>query len=139
MEVGSMLIVAKTNVLAIGVHDRIDDLKELPIRLICLNHGSEAVSSLKTEKIHSDISHWHLKDMPDGAFLKGLKSIRPDIPTIAVIESNDPQQEIQARSLGVAAVVTEDDTEEHFRQIVCGVLGLNHAGILEDLYAVKEL
>ena len=77
--------------------------------------------------------------MPDGAFLKGLKSIRPDIPTIAVIESNDPQQEIQARSLGVAAVVTEDDTEEHFRQIVCGVLGLNHAGILEDLYAVKEL
>jgi len=134
-----MLIVAKTNVLAIGVYNRIESLKELPIRLICLSDGTQAARSLKTESIHSVISHWHLKDMPDGAFIKGLKSIRPDMPTIAVIESDNPKQEIQARSLGVAAVVTEDCSEEHFRQIVCGVLGLRDAAVLEDLYAVKEL
>ena len=99
----------------------------------------QAARSLKNESIHSVISHWHLKDMPDGAFLKGLKSIRPDIPTIAVIEANNPQQVIQARSLGVAAVVTDDCSEEDFREIVCGVLGLRNAAVLEDLYAVKEL
>jgi|ADurb_Total_1013_FD_contig_31_2309409_length_678_multi_8_in_0_out_0_1 DNA-binding NarL/FixJ family response regulator len=134
-----MLIVAKTNVLAVGVHNRIESLKELPIRLICLSEASQAVRSLKTESIHSVISHWNLKDMPGGTFIKGLKSIRPDMPTIAVIETDNPQQEIQARSLGVAAVVTEDCSEEHFRQIVCGVLGLRDAAVLEDLYAVKEL
>ncbi|HOM60590.1 MAG TPA: hypothetical protein PLX18_10670 [Anaerohalosphaeraceae bacterium] len=134
-----MYIVAKTNVLAIGVYNRVESLKELPIRLICLNRGNDAVRSLKNETIHSVISHWHLKDMPDGAFLKGLKSIRPDMPTIAVIEPNNPQQEIQARSLGVSAVITEDCSQEHFRQIVCGVLGLRDAAVLEDLYAVKEL
>lgn len=133
-----MFIIAKTNVLAIGIDRQTDALKELPIRLVCLKKGSEAVSSLKNENFHSVISHWHLLDMPEGAFLKGLKSIRPGMPTIAVIESNNPQQEIQARCLGVSAVVTEDCSEEDFRQVVCGVLGLKEAAALEELYAVKE-
>ena len=133
-----MFIIAKANVLAIGVEQKTDALKELPIRLVCLSKGSEAVSSLKNENFHSVISHWHLMDMPEGSFLKGLKSIRPGVPTIAVIEANNPQQEIQARCLGVSAVVTEDCSEEEFRQVVCGVLGLKETAALEQIYAVKE-
>lgn len=134
-----MVIVAKTNVLAVGLADRIDALQELPIRLICLQNGSEAISSLKTEQYHSVISHWHLVDMSDGGLLKGLRGIRPEMPTIAVIQANNPTQEILARSLGVSAVITEDCPDEHFRTVVCGVLGLRNEEVLEEIYAVNEV
>ena len=133
-----MIIVAETTVLAVGVGDRSADLAELPIRLINLTHASEAVSSFKTEEIDSVISHWHLVDMPDGQFLKRLRAIRPQMPTIAIIEPGKPEQEIAARSLGVAAVVTEDCSEDYFRMIVADVLHIR-AQAVERLYAVKEV
>jgi DNA-binding NarL/FixJ family response regulator len=111
----------------------------LPVRLINLATGSQAVSSFKTEQIDSVISHWHLADMPDGAFLKKLKAAKPQMPTIAIIEGQNPQQEIEARSLGVAAVITEDSSEEHFRAVVTSVLGLRDTRAIETLYAVKEI
>ena len=129
-----MIIVAKTTVLAVGVGDRSDELAELPIRLINLARASEAIRSFKTEDIDSVISHWHLDDMPDGEFLKRLRAIRPQIPTIAIIKSGNPDQEIAARSLGVAAVIPEDCSEEYFRMIVADVLHVRMPSV-ERLYA----
>jgi len=135
----NMFVVAKANVLAVGIKDKIDALQELPIRLISMQHGKDAVSSFKTEQFDSVISHWHLADMDRGTFLKNLRGIRPDIPTIAVIEADNPAQEIEARSLGVAAVVTEDCSDDHFREVVCAVLGLENIRSIAELYAVKEI
>ena len=132
-----MVIVAKMNVLAVGAEDWSDKFAELPIRLISLNNGFEAVRSFKTEQIDSVISHWHLDDMPDGLFLKRLRAIRPQMPTIAVVEPNNPQQEIAARSLGVAAVIPSNCSEDYFREIVSAVLNLVPHSV-ERLYAVKE-
>jgi hypothetical protein len=42
-----MYVVAKANVLAVGLKDKAEALKELPIRLINLQQGSEAASSFK--------------------------------------------------------------------------------------------
>jgi DNA-binding NarL/FixJ family response regulator len=133
-----MYVIAKANVLTVGLKEKAKALKELPVRLVSLQHGSEAARSFKTESFDSVISHWRLVDMEPGKFLRNLRGIRPDIPTIAVIQSNNPAQEIEARSLGVSAVITEDCSDDHFRQVVCAVLGLEKVEAIAELYAVKE-
>lgn len=132
-----MVIVAKMNVLMVGAEERSESFTELPIRLISLKNGFDAVRSFKTEQIDSVISHWHLDDMPDGLFLKRLRAIRPQMPTIAIVEPNNPQQEIAARSLGVVAVIPDNSSEDYFREVVSAVLNLEPHSV-ERLYAVKE-
>ncbi len=134
-----MVIIAKMNILSVGTGSRIENLNGLPVRLISVKDGYEAVRSFKIEQVDSVISHWHLADMPDGKFLKKLKAAKPQMPTIAIIEGQNPQQEIEARSLGVAAVITEDSSEEHFRAVITSVLGLQDARAIQELYAVKEM
>lgn len=134
-----MVIVAKMNILSVGVGDQAVGLGNLPIRLVNLKQGSEAVRSFKTEQVDSVISHWHLADMPNGMFLRKLRAAKPEMPTIAVIEANNPQQEIEARSLGVAAVICEDAGIEYFRNVVSEVLGLASVRAIEEVYAVKEI
>ncbi|MBN1982358.1 MAG: hypothetical protein JW795_12560 [Chitinivibrionales bacterium] len=134
-----MVIIAKMNILAVGAGSRIEALEGLPVRLITLKTGSQAVRSFKTEQIDSVISHWHLTDMPNGVFLKKLRAVKPQMPTIAIIESGNQQQEIEARCLGVAAVIPDDSSEEHFRAVMTAVLGLEDAGAIQTLYAVKEI
>lgn len=133
-----MVIIAEMNVLAVGMKDRIGEFEGLPVRLLDMAHGSDAIRSFKTASVDSVISRWHLTDMRDGEFLKKLKVVKPDMPTVAIIEPNNPRQEIEARSLGVSAVVTEDCDENYFRQVMSGVLGLSGEHAIETLYAVKE-
>ncbi|MBL7214047.1 MAG: hypothetical protein ISS71_00045 [Phycisphaerae bacterium] len=138
-QVKRMVIIAKMNILSVGAGSRVKALDGLPVRLINLKNGYQAISSFKTEQIDSVISHWHLADMPNGKFLKKLKTAKPQMPTIAIIEGQNPQQEIEARCLGVAAVITEDSSEEHFRAVITSVLGLQDSEAIEELYAVKEM
>ena len=134
-----MVIIARMSILSVGAGSRAESLNGLPIRLINLKDGYEAIRSFKTEHVDSVISHWHLADMPNGQFLKKLKAAKPDMPTIAIVEGDNPQQEIEARSLGVAAVITEDSSEEHFRDVITAVLGLTDVRAIEELYAVKGI
>ena len=134
-----MVIIAKMNILSVGAGSRNKALDGLPIRLINMKTGIQAISSFKTEQIDSVISHWHLADMPNGKFLKKLKAVKPQMPTIAIIEAQNPQQEIEARCLGVAAVITEDSSEAHFRAVISAVLGIEDMQTIEELYAVKEM
>lgn len=132
-----MIVIAKLNVLAVGVKQA-EVIEQLGVRVISLQNGQQAISSFKSEQIDSVVSHWHLEDMPDGEFLKRLRAIRPYMPTIALVQAGNLQQEIAARSLGVTAVIPDDSTEEYFRQVVCQVLGINENAI-ERLYAVSEV
>lgn len=134
-----MVIIAKMNVLSVGAENQAQSFSDLPVRLVNLKYGSEAVRSFKTEQVDSVISHWNLADMPNGRFLKKLKAAKPEMPTIAIIEANNSQQEIEARSLGVAAVICEDAGQEHFRAVVSEVLGLGSVRAIEEVYAVKEV
>jgi DNA-binding NarL/FixJ family response regulator len=74
--------------------------------------------------VNSVISRWDLDDMHDGMFLKRFRVIKPDIPTIALVRAGDREQEIAARSLGVSAVLTDDASDELFRDTVANVLKL---------------
>lgn len=132
-----MIIAAKLTVLAVGAEERSAALAALPIRLIGLTHGSDAVRSFKTESIDSVVSRWHLDDMPDGLFLKRLLAMRPGMPTIAIVEPGNPDQEIAARSLGVAAVLAEDCSEAYFREVVSAALHLRPQSMARA-YAVKK-
>jgi len=133
-----MVIIAEMNVLAVGMEDRAGEFKGLPIRLLNMAQGSDAIRSFKTDQIDSVVSHWHLPDMPNGQFLKKLKAVRPDMPTVAIIEPDNPQQEIDARMLGVSAVIPEDCDDQYFREVMTSVLGLRSVREIETIYAVKD-
>ncbi len=119
-----MIVLVQATVLSVGLDGKNKVLRELPIRLLAMQSASEAVRSLKNKKVDSVISKWDLDDMSDGLFLKKLKAVKPDIPTIAFIRAGDRAQEIEARSLGVSAVLTDQVTDEFFRDTVANVLGL---------------
>ena len=119
-----MIVLVQASVLTVGLNGKNEVLWELPIRLITMESGTEAARSFKSEKVDSVISKWDLQDMEDGQFLKNLKAIKPEIPTIAFIRARDKEQEIAARSLGVSAILTEDTSDELFRETVANVLGL---------------
>jgi len=134
-----MIILVQATVLTVGINGRHEVLQELPIRLISVQSGIEAASSFKNESIDSVISNWDLVDMPNGAFLRRLRGIRPDIPTIAVVNTDNYAQEVSARSLGVSAVLTDSSSDEHFREVVRQVLGLQDVTSIRGIKALKEI
>lgn len=130
-----MIVVTKANVLTVGIAGKARALEELNVRVISLQFGKDAVRSLKSEEFDSVISRWDLPDMHNGAFLEGLRNIKRNMPTIAVIESGNTDQEISARSLGVSAVITEDISEDHFRELISQLLGLEEVEQIKEIYA----
>ena len=119
-----MVVLVQATVLTVGLTGRSEVLRELPVRLIKMQSGIEAVRSLKNEKVNSVISKWHLYDMPDGRFLKSFKAAKPYIPTIALVRAGSKQQEIAARALGVTAVLADDATDAVLRDTVANLLGI---------------
>jgi DNA-binding NarL/FixJ family response regulator len=118
------MYVVVANVLAVGVSDKSGALKDLPIRLLVMDTGAEAVRCLQEERIATVISRWELVDMPQGKFLRNIIAARPNIPTIAFITPGDRSQETAARGLGVSAILNEDVDDEYFRETLCQLLGI---------------
>jgi DNA-binding NtrC family response regulator len=113
------------NVLVAGITKKSEALTELPIRLMVVDTGAQAVRCMKEEQIHTVVSHWDLIDAQDGQLLKNVVAARPGMPTIAFIKPGDCEQEIAARSLGVSAVLSENVEDEYFRDTVCQLLGIS--------------
>ena len=113
------------NVLAIGMGKRSDALRELPIRLLVMKTGAQAVRCLREERIDTVVSRWGLIDMPQGRLLKNIHAAKPSLPTIAFVTPGDNAQEIAARSLGVSAVLSDDIDDDYFRESVCQLLGVS--------------
>ena len=133
-----MIVLVQANVLAVGLEGKSEILKELPIRVISMQSGKKAASSLKIEKIDSVISKWDLEDMADGQFIKGLRAVKPDIPTIVVVKANNVQHEIDAQSLGVSAILTHETDDELFKQTVANILGLKGVVKIESISPTKS-
>lgn len=133
-----MIVLVQAKVLTVGLDGKSEVLRELPIQLIKMRSGYEAARSLKNENVDSVISKWDLVDMKGGRFLKGLRAVKPDIPTIAFIMTGDRAQEIAARGIGVSAVLTEDTTDELFRETVANVLGLKDVASIRAISPTKE-
>jgi len=128
-----MIILVQASVLTVGLDGKNEVLRELPIRLITMQSGTKAAHSLKTEKVDSVISKWDLDDMEDGQFLKNMRAVKPEIPTIAFVKAGDQKQEIAARSLGVSAVLTDDTDDELFCETVVNILGLANTASIKAM------
>jgi len=128
-----MIVLVQATVLTVGLNGKNEVLRELPIRLVTMQSGVEAARSLKNEEVDSVVSKWDLDDMEDGWFLKRLKTVKPEISTIAFVRAGDQAQEIAARSAGVSAVLTDEADDELFRKTVANVLGLH------DLVSVEAI
>ncbi len=127
------MYVVVANVLAVGVTDKSDALKELPIRLLVMDTGAEAVRCLRKERIATVISRWELVDMPEGEFLKNVIAAKPAVPTIAFITPGDRSQEIAARTLGVSAILSEDVDDDDFRETLCQLLSIRTVESVEAI------
>ena len=119
-----------SNILIVGVPDKDDALKELPVRLFVMDTAIQAIACMKEYKIATLVSHWDLIDQPDGEFLESAVLAKPTLPTIAFIKPGDLRQEVAARSLGVSAVLNEDVDNAYFIKTVCQLL---------DISAVKTM
>ena len=124
-----MVFVVCANVLAVGLDGRAGVFCELPIRLTSVRFGAEAIRSLKKEEFDSVVSRWDLDDMTDGKFLKGLKTVKPSVPTIVLIKAGDQAGEIAARSAGASVVLSELVGNELLQEAVCEVLKLGRVHI----------
>jgi len=111
-------------IVAVGITDRAGALAELPVRVLFARDGQRAVRQLRAGKIDLLISCWELPDMGQGELFERVRDAKPYLPTLAVIEAGNVEQEIAARSLGVSAVLPEDIGGGHFREVVCDMLGL---------------
>ena len=128
-----MIVLVQANVLTVGLDGKNEVLRELPVRLIAMQSAAEAARSLRNEKVDSVISKWDLDDMEDGWFLKRLRVVKPDIPTIVFVRAGDRAQEIAARSFGASAVLTDEAGDELFQKTVANVLGL------KDIVSIKTI
>jgi len=106
----------------IGARDKAHGLQHLPLRVLLMDTGRQALQCLRDEPVDSVISRWDLPDMPNGLLLGRILAARPKMPTIAVIESGNTEQEILARSLGLTAIVTDDTEADTLRQLICQIL-----------------
>ena len=118
-----MVVAYGRTVLAVGIGSKADALRELAVRVKVNNYGYEAAGSFKYENIDTLVSKWHLADMTEGKFIKGVKKIRPSIPVVAIIDNNDEAQEKDARSVGVTAVLTDDCDNEYLVSVVAQITG----------------
>ncbi len=119
-----------STILIIAAQDKANALQELPLRVLMMDTGKEAVRCLREERIDSVVSRWDLVDMPAGELLQKIAAARPKMPTVAFIEPGNRQQEIMARSLGVTAILSDDIDDDYFRSTVCQILQI------EDIAAV---
>jgi len=127
------MYVVVANVLAVGVSDKSGALKDLPVRLLVMDTGAEAVRCLQEERIATVISRWELVDMPQGELLRNIIAARPNIPTIAFIRPGDRSQEIAARTLGVSAILSEDVDDDDFRETLCQLLSIRTVESVEAI------
>jgi DNA-binding NtrC family response regulator len=134
-----MIVLVQATVLTVGLDGRSEVLRELPIRLITMQSGLEAARSLKNEKVTSVVSRWDLEDMPNGRFLKSFRAARPNIPTIAFVRAGNSTQEVAARSLGVSAVLTEDVSDEMFKETVANLLGITGSVAIKAIHPLRIL
>ena len=116
------MCVVNTTILIVGAKERGEALRELPVRVILLDSGSEAVRCLRKEAVDAVVSKWHLVDVPNGGLLEAVIGANPGMPTVAFVRPGDAKQEVAARSIGVTAVLSEDIDDEYFRDVMCQIL-----------------
>jgi DNA-binding NtrC family response regulator len=118
------MYIQQAKILAVGITDKSTVLKQLPAKILFVDRACQAVNCLRQTFIHTLASRWNLVDMANGQLLMRVINAKPEMPTLALIEVGNIQQEIAARKLGVSIVLPEDVDDGQFYDSVCHLLGL---------------
>ena len=124
--------------MTVGLEEKSRSLEELPVRLVKMRYGREAIDFLRHEKVDGVISSWDLEDMKDGRFLKKFKSAKPDVPVIVFVNSENHKEEIKARSIGASVILSDNINDEILCEAVTQVLGLKPGISIKTVKPVKS-
>ena len=101
-----MYFVADINILTIGIDLEIGHFDALPAMVIRSNSGMEAIRHLReNHKIDTIVTRWDLPSMPNGQFVRKIRTARPSIPIVVILDDPDEKREIGVRKTGVTAVI----------------------------------
>jgi DNA-binding NarL/FixJ family response regulator len=106
-------------VLTVGLKDRCESLKALPVKLCSVDTGFQALRQLRLEIPSVLVALWDLPDMPNGSLFRKILGTTASTATVALVEFENTTQEIAARTLGVTIVLDENANDE----TLCDLLG----------------
>jgi CheY-like chemotaxis protein len=118
------------SILAVGISERTGLVQALPVRFVSVEQGRQALQHLRTEAIDLLISQWEVSDMAAGELLIRIRRAKPYVPILAVVQGNNPDQEIAARGIGANVVLPDDVNDEQLGEIVCRMLGLRRTELV---------
>jgi CheY-like chemotaxis protein len=125
--------IEETDILAVGITDKGDALKQLPVKLTLVDTAREALSCLRWGMVYSLASRWDLPDMANGELLRRVIKAKPEMPTMALVEYGNNGQELAAKTLGVTLVLPQDIDDGYLYECLCQLLGF------KDLAQIKVL
>jgi hypothetical protein len=105
-------------ILAVGLKQRCDDLKDLPLRLCSVDTGFQALKQLRLEIPSVLVGLWDLPDMPNGALFRRVLTGAASVVTVTLVEFGDTTAEVAARSLGVTVVLDDSIDEQTLTELL---------------------
>ncbi len=106
------MFIEKLKIIAVGVNDKTDVLRKLPAEIYTADDAAGALKILRKQITHMLVSRWNLPDRPDGRLIEKYINAGTGKPTAAFIEPKAPEQETQARILGVSLILPDDTDED---------------------------
>ncbi len=117
------MIVDKIRIMAVGLADKSEILRRLPVEVFEASSAGDALKVLRGQVIEMLVSRWDLPDMPDGGFLDRYVRLGTGKPTAAFVDPARPEQETKARLMRVSLVLPEDTDEDLFYDEIMMLLG----------------
>jgi len=105
-------------VLAVGLKDCCNGLKDLPVRLCSVDTSFEALKQLRREVPSVLLGLWDLPDMPNGAMFRRVLAGAASVATVTLVEVGDTAAEVAARSLGVTVVLDENVDKQALAELL---------------------
>ena len=123
----------ETTVLSVGLSGQVRTLRSLPIRVIATGNGRDAIAWLRRyHQVKAMVSRWNLPDMGANELIRRIKTVRPWMPTVVLLDKPGSAVEITARSLGVSAVLPSNVAGPILEQTMAQILGLEAEVALEE-------
>jgi len=111
-------------ILTVGLTERCDSFKDLPVRLCSVDTGFQALKQLRLEVPSVLVGLWDLPDMPNGELFRRILAGSASVATVTLIEFGNTSAEVAARRLGVTVVLDEGVDEQMLTELLSQLSGI---------------
>ena len=111
-------------ILTVGLKERYESFKDLPVRLCSVEKGFQALKQLRLELPSVLVGLWDLPDMPNGGLFRRILAGFPSVATVTLIELENTDAEVAARRLGVTVVLDEDVDQQMLSELLSQLSGI---------------